>query len=126
MPACAQQFDEGLPAAVEDGHFQVVDFDVRVVDAQAVEGAEQMFGGGDQHALAHQAGGVADAGDVAPAGGDGEIVEIGAAENDSGAGGAGVSRMLTGTPLMQADAGGFDGSLESGFKAQDIEVSSPL
>ena len=45
-----------------------------------------MFGGGDEHALAHEAGGVADFGDVAADGGDFEVVEVGAAEDDAGTG----------------------------------------
>ena len=48
-----------------------------------------MLGGGDEHALAHEAGGVADLGDVAADGGNFEVVEVGAAEDDAGAGGRG-------------------------------------
>ena len=39
--------DEGLSAAVEDGDFEVVDFDEDVVDPHAIEGTEKVFGGGD-------------------------------------------------------------------------------
>ena len=48
-----------------------------------------MLGGGDEHALAHEAGGVADLGDVAADGGNFEVVEVGAAEDDAGTGGRG-------------------------------------
>ncbi len=92
----AEHIDEGLAAAVDDGDFEVVEFEGDVVDAEAVEGAEEVFGGGNEDALAHEAGGVADAGDVFIAGGDGEIVEVGAAENDTGAGGGGGHAQLYG------------------------------
>ena len=48
-----------------------------------------MLGGLDEDALAHEGGGVGDAGDVAAGGGDFEVVEVGAAEDDAGAGGRG-------------------------------------
>src|SRR5580704_2811442 len=83
------EFHERAGAAVEDGQFQVVEFDQGVVDASADKGGEQVLGGGDQHALFHQAGGITDAGDVAADGFDVEAVEIGAAEDDSGAGWSG-------------------------------------
>ncbi len=89
MPALENGLDIGQGAAVEDGQFEVVELDDDVVDAHADERGEQMFGGGDEHALAHQAGGVADLGDVAADGWDFEVVEIGAAEDDAGAGGSG-------------------------------------
>ena len=50
-----------------------------------IKRGEQMLGGGDQHALAHQAGGVADFGHIAADGGNFEVVEVGAAEDDAGA-----------------------------------------
>ena len=46
--------DIGQRAAVENGQFQVVDFDNDVIHAHADEGREQMFGGRNQDALAHQ------------------------------------------------------------------------
>ena len=48
-----------------------------------------MLGGGDEHAVLHQAGGVADARNVADVRFDLEIVEIGAAEDDPGVRGRG-------------------------------------
>jgi hypothetical protein len=76
-------------AAVEDGEFEVVELDVDVVDAGAEQCGEQVFRGGDEDALTHEAGGVADLGDVAADGGDFESVEIGAAEDHAGARGRG-------------------------------------
>ncbi len=94
-----EEIDERLAASVQNGNFQVVDFDKGVVDAHAVKDAQQMFGGGDQHALPHQAGGVADARDVLPTGGDGKPLQVSAPEDNPGGGGAGRMRMRTGTPL---------------------------
>src|SRR6185295_2661785 len=54
------QVDERLSAAVQDWHFEVIDFYESVVDAHAIERAQQMFRGGNQNALPHQAGGIAD------------------------------------------------------------------
>ena len=73
-------------AAIENGQLQVIELDNRVIDAHADERGKQMFGGGNQHALFHQAGGIADAGDVAADRLNLESIKIGAAENDSSAG----------------------------------------
>src|SRR5579871_1695451 len=113
----AQQVDIGASAAIQDGNFEIVDFHIRVIDAHAVEHAEQMLGGGDQHALPHQAGGVAHAGNVAPAGGNGKIVQIGADENDSGGGRRGQNANGNRDAAVQAYAARFDGSLNGGFKS---------
>ena len=81
--------DVGERAAVEDGNLEVVDFDDDVVDTEADEGGEEVLGGLDEDALAHERGGVRDARDVATGGGDLEVVQVGAAEDDAGAGGRG-------------------------------------
>ena len=81
-------FDIRKRAAVENGELEVVELDDDVVDADADAGGEQMLGGGDENALAHQAGGVGDLGDVAADGLDLEVVEIGAAKDDPGTGGS--------------------------------------
>ncbi len=70
-------------AAVEDRDFEVIDFDDDVIDAEADEGRQEMFGGLDEDALAHERGGVGDACYVAAGGGDLEVVEVGAAEDDA-------------------------------------------
>lgn len=44
-----------------------------------------MLGGRDEHALAHQTGGIADLGDVAAYGGDFEVFQIGATKDNPGA-----------------------------------------
>ena len=53
---------------------------IGIVDAHAVENAQQMLGRGDQNALPHQAGGVADARHVLITGGNAEVLKIGAFE----------------------------------------------
>jgi len=83
-PGLVEELEEGLGGTVEDGDFYVVEVDEDVVDAVGVGGGEKMLGGGEQDALLHEAGGVADARDVVAVGFDRKIVEIHAAENDAG------------------------------------------
>ncbi len=101
--------DVGLGAAVKDGQLEVVELDDDVVHAHADEGGEQVLGGGDEHALAHEAGGVADLGDVAADGGDLEVVEVGAAEDDAGAGGRGEQAHGDGRAGVQTYPGELEG-----------------
>ena len=96
--------DVGLRGAIENGNFEIVDFDDDVVDAEADEGGQQMLGGGDQHALAHEAGGVGNARDVATDGGDFEVVEIGATEDNAGAGRGRDQAQFHGCSGVEADA----------------------
>src|SRR5580693_4271534 len=63
-PGLVEELEEGLGGTVEDGDFYVVEVDEDVVDAVGVGGGEKMLGGGEQDALLHEAGGVADARDV--------------------------------------------------------------
>ena len=79
--------DVGERAAIEDGDLEVVDFDDDVVDAEADEGGEEVLGSLDQDALAHEGGGIGDAGDVAAGGGNFEVVQVGTAEDDAGTSG---------------------------------------
>ena len=79
-------FDVRQGTAIEDGEFEVIEFDDDIVDAHADEGRKQVFGGGDEHTLAHEAGGVADLGDVASGGRNLKVVEVGAAENNARSG----------------------------------------
>lgn len=81
--------DVGEGAAVEDGDFEIVDFDDDVVDAEADEGGEKVLGGLDEDALAHEGGGVGDARDIATRCGDFEVVQVRAAEDNAGASGCG-------------------------------------
>ena len=79
------EINEGLGAAVKDGELKVVEFHEGIVDAEPGECGKQVFGGGDQNTFFHQAGGVADAGDVAAGGFNLKAVQISAAEDDTGA-----------------------------------------
>src|SRR3984957_8729216 len=79
-------FHIGRGASVEDGQLQIVQLNDDVVDAHADQGGEKMLGGGDEHALTHDAGGVADLGDISAGGRNLVIVQIGAAENNARAG----------------------------------------
>jgi len=116
--------DVGVGGAVEDGDFEVVDFYDDVVDAEADEGGEEVLGGGDEDALAHEGGGVGDFGDVASGGGDLEVVEVGAAEDDAGAGGRGDEAegdFGAGVEAYAAEVQrGGDGLLVLGFGRQGL------
>src|ERR1017187_9799840 len=48
-------------AAVENGQLQIVEFDNRVIDAHPDECRKHVLGGGNEHALLHETGRVADA-----------------------------------------------------------------
>ena len=80
MPASLNQLDERQSAAIQDRNFQVVDLNEGVIDSHAVQHAQQVLCRGNQYALAHQAGRVADSRDMSPTGWNGEILQIGAFE----------------------------------------------
>jgi len=101
-------FDVRKGAAVENGELEVIDFDDDVVDAHPNESGEKVLGGGDEHALAHKAGGVTHFGDVTCGSGDFEVVEIGAAEDDARAGGGGQKTHGGRCTGVQADPGEFE------------------
>src|ERR1035437_1009584 len=82
-PCLLNHFNKWTGAAIQNRQLKIVQLDDGIVDADAGKRREQVLGGGDEHALFHQAGGVTDAGNVASAGFDGEAVEIGAVEYDS-------------------------------------------
>ena len=113
-----QQFHIRRPAAVQDGNFQVVDLDVSIVHAHAVKHAEQVLGGGDEHALPHQASGVADAGHVAPKGRNGEIIEIGSEEDNARGRRRGKNSNRDGDAAVKSDPLGLYWPLNSCLKPQ--------
>src|SRR5579862_8044115 len=90
-----------LGAAIEDGKFEVVELNNRVVNSQADEGGKHVLGSGDEYALLHQASGVADPGHVAADGLDFNAMEIGAAEDDAGARGRGQDAHGDRRPAVQ-------------------------
>ena len=67
-----------------------------------------MLGGGDEDALAHQAGGVGDFRDVAADSLDFEVVEIGAAEEDACAGRSRKKSKMNGGAAMKTDSRKWD------------------
>ena len=83
-----------------------------------------MFCGGDEHALTHEAGGVADAGDVATGGGDLKVVEVGAAEDDAGAGGSGDKSHADGSAGVESDAGELNRLLDGLLGVDGIASTS--
>ena len=117
-PAGGQQLHVRRAAAIQYGDFQVVDLNVGVVHAHAIENAEQMLGGGDHHALPHQAGGIADTRDIAPKGGDGEIVKISAEKDDAGGRGGGENPNRDGNAAVKSYAFGLYRPLDRGLKPQ--------
>ena len=85
-PGLLNQFDKRQGAAIEDGEFEIVQLHNRIVHAQPDKGREQVLGGGDEHALLHETGGIADAGDVAADGFNLKAIQIDAAKHDSRSG----------------------------------------
>ena len=86
-----------------------------------------MLGGGDQDALAHQAGGVADARHMAPTGGNREgveAIEIGAQEDDPGGNRRGKNANVHGDAGVKADSRGLYRALHGGFKTQNVTPAS--
>src|SRR5579859_1147277 len=97
-----------LRGAVENGQLERVDFHVDIVDAARIKSGEQMLGGGEQHAIFHQAGGVTDARDVAAVGLNFKIVEVNAAKHDACVWRRGNEANVRTNSGMKADAFGFD------------------
>jgi hypothetical protein len=111
-----KQLEERFGRAVQDGDFDVVQVDEDVVDAVRIRGGEEMLGGGQEDALLHEAGGVADAGDVVAMGFDGEIVEVDAAENNTGIRGSRLKAELGVDAGVETHTLGFYRVLNSGLE----------
>jgi len=77
-----------------------------------------MFGCGNQDALPHQAGGVADLLNMTPTGGYLETVQIGADKNDTGRGRCGKDTDADWNARMKADARCFDRPLDRRLESQ--------
>jgi len=84
-----EKLEERFGGAIEDWDLDRINVDEDVVDPGGVNGGEEVFGGGKKHALFHQTGGVADAGNVAATGFNGKMIQVGAAKNDASVGGRG-------------------------------------
>ena len=113
-------FNKRQSRAVENRHFEVIDFDERVVDSHAVKDAQQMLGSGNQHALAHQAGRVAHFGYMAPGGGDRKMLEIGPEEDDACRGWGWEDAKGNGNSGMKPDAARLYRVMNRRLVAQDL------
>jgi hypothetical protein len=111
-----EELKERFGGTVQDGNFDVVEIDKDVVNAVRIGGGEEVFGGGKQDALFHEAGGIADAGDVVAVGFDGEIVEVDAAEDDAGIRGSGLKAKSGVNAGMETDALGLDRTMDGGLE----------
>jgi len=111
-----EEFEERLGRTVENGNFDVVEVDEDVVDAVGIRGGEEVFGGGEEDALLHETGGVADSSDVVAVGFDRKIVEVDAAENDAGVWRSGLKAELCVDSRVKAHTLGFYGAIYGGLK----------
>ena len=118
--------DVGQGAAVQDGQLQVVQLGNHVVHAHADERGEQMLGGGDQHALAHQAGGVADFGHIAANGGNFKVVQVRAAEDNARSGRRGQKAHGDRRSGMQPHPAELQGRGDRLFQMRGIRQKIPL
>src|SRR5215472_14105531 len=82
-PNLLNHLDEWFGAAVQNRQFKIIEFDDGIVDSCSDKSRKHVFGGGNQNALFHQAGGVADTRDVAADSFDLESVEVRAAKDDT-------------------------------------------
>jgi hypothetical protein len=108
--------EERFGGTVENGNFNVVEVDEDVVDAGGVEGGEKMFRGGEQDALLHKPGGIADTRNILAVGFNGEIVEVDAAEDDSGVRRSGQQAELRVDTRVETHTRGFYGTTDCGLK----------
>jgi hypothetical protein len=111
-----EELEEGLGGTVKNRDFDVVEVDEDVVDAVGIRGGEKVFGGGEQDALLHEAGGVADASDVVAVGFDREVVEVDAAEDDAGVRGSGEKTKVCVDTGVETHTLGFDRPIDCGLK----------
>src|SRR6267378_5119046 len=78
-----QHLHEGLSRTVQNGHLDGVNVDIDVVDATRINGGKQMFGGGEQNALFHEARGITYASNIVPLGFNREVIQVDAAKHDA-------------------------------------------
>jgi len=111
-----KELEEGLGGTVEDGDFDIVEVNEDVVDAVGIGGGEKVLGGGEQDALLHKAGGIANTSDVVAMGFDGEVVKINAAENDAGIRRSGEETKVRVDTGVETHTLGFDCAVDCGLK----------
>jgi len=110
------ELEERLGGTVEDGDFDIVEVNEDVVDAVGIGGGEKVLGGGEQDALLHKAGGVADASDVVAVGFNWEIIEINAAEDDAGIRRSGEETKVRVDTGVETHTQGLDCAMDCGLK----------
>jgi hypothetical protein len=111
-----EELEEGLGGTVKNRDFDVVEVDKDVVDAVGIGGGEKVLGGGEQDALLHEAGGVADASDVVAVSFDREVVEVDAAEDDAGVRGSGEKTEVRVDTGVETHTLSFDCAVDCGLK----------
>lgn len=114
----ANQINERECAAIENGKFEVVEFDDCVIDSHADESGKQMLRGGNEHTLFHKTGGVADARDIATDGFNLKTIKVGAAEGDSTTRGCWKYAQPDGRAGMKAHAAASDSIADCLFLKQ--------
>jgi hypothetical protein len=112
--------EERLGGTVQDGNFDVIEINEDVVDAVGIGGSKKVLGGGEQHALLHEAGGVADASDIVAMGFDGEIIEVDTTEDNSGVRRSGLKPELRVDARVEAHTFDFHGAMDGGLKHEII------
>jgi hypothetical protein len=75
-----------------------------------------MLRGGEQDALLHEAGGIADPGDIVTVGFDREIVEVDSTENDASVRGSRLKPELGADACVETHTLGFYGAMNGGLK----------
>src|ERR1700720_2501273 len=115
-------FDKRARTAIQDRQLQIVQLNDSVINANPGERREQMLGGGDEHALLHQAGGVTDAGYVASAGFDRKTVEVGAVKHDSRSGRRGQNPQTDRRAAVETHSGASHSSTNCLLVCQRVDV----
>jgi len=111
-----EELEERLRGTVEDGDFDVVEVNKDVVDAVRICGGEKVLGGGEENALLHEAGGVADASDIVTVGFNRKIVQVDATKDDAGIRRSWLKAEFGVHAGVEADALGFDWTMDGGLK----------
>jgi len=112
------QLHEWFGGAIQNGNFDGIDIDEDVVYAAGIDGSEEVFRSGQEHAFFHQAGGVTDARDVLSMSFNGKIIEINATKDDARVCGSRNQTNFAADTRVETDTldldGLMNGSLEHG------------
>ena len=111
-----QKINERFAAAIEYRNLKIVNLDRGVIHGETVKSAKQMLSGRNQNALAHQTGGIADPFYMFPACRYGEIVQVGAFEDDACSGLGRRDAKFGDDAGVQSRPGNFDGTVNGSFE----------